>query len=107
MAGSFSTSGEFWKWKLPSDDEWKRRRILWQHKQLTWAEPTAADVAAGREVATNTAPHPPDQGWLEEDLYDQVWNLAELSRELSDLTDFVYRLGRPSRLDRLKQMSEG
>ena len=107
LAGSFSTSGEFWKWKLPSDDEWKRRRILWQHKQLTWAEPTAADVAAGREVATNTAPHPPDQGWLEEDLYDQVWNLAELSRELSDLTDFVYRLGRPSRLDRLKQMSEG
>lgn len=101
----FSNSGEFWTHKVPSRDEWRRRRIVWQHDQLLWSGPTEDDVAAGREVAVDVE-YSPDERWLEQELCDVVWKLAELSRELNDLVDFAQTLTRPSRLERLARVSE-
>lgn len=102
----FSNSGEFRMHKVPSRDEWSRRRIEWQHGQLVWSEPTEAAIAAGREVAVCVM-YSPDERWLEQQLYDVVWELAELSRELNDLVDFAQALTRPRRFESLARVSEG
>ncbi|GAB3631797.1 hypothetical protein GCM10027421_11500 [Microbacterium shaanxiense] len=101
-----SRTGRFWMHKVPSIDEWRRRRIAWQHRQLTWSEPTDADIAAGREVAVRTG-CPPEERWLESGLRELVWDLAELSREFADLADFAHALTRPGRFERLARVSEG
>jgi len=101
-----STSGEFRMHKVPSSDEWRRRRIAWQHQQLVWSGPSEADVAAGRSVAVGVGRHP-EEGWLERQLHDLVWELAELSREFSDVADFAHGLTRPRRFERLTRVSAG
>lgn len=101
-----STTGRFWMHKVPSTDEWRRRRIAWQHGQLVWGEPTEADVAAGRDVVVRTG-RSPEERWLEDELRGLVWELAELSRELTDLVEFAHALTRPRRFERLARVSEG
>lgn len=102
----FLPSGVFAWWKLPEPNQWQQRRIIWQHQQLAWREPTAMDIAAGRQVAVKLN-GPPAEQWLEEELYDVVWKLAELSRELGNLTAFSRSLVRPTRFERLARVSEG
>lgn len=101
----FSGSGEFRAHKVPAHDEWRRRRISWQHGQLTWADITAEDEAAGRSVSVELT-QSPKEAWLEEELQDLVWDLAELSRELRDLAHAAHDLLRPRRIERLAQLAE-
>lgn len=102
----FSRSGKFRWHKLPARDAWKQRRIAWQHHQLLWSDPTEADAAAGRTVAVR-ATQPPGEGWMERELHNVIWELAELTRELDDLADYARALTRPPRLKGLERVSEG
>lgn len=101
----FSSSGEFWWHKLPAQDKWEHCRIRWQHSQLLWSEPTDSDVRAGRDVAVRAA-QSPIKRWLERDLRDVVWELAELSRGLSNLGNFAQGLTHPARFESLARVSE-
>lgn len=94
-----SSSGEF-RAKLPYLDEWQRRRINWQHSHLTWGNPTELDVKAGRTVVIRPTAAP-ETRWLEEDLLELIWDLAELCRGLSDLAAYAHALSKPRRFERV------
>lgn len=106
LRSCFSASGDFELYKVPTHDEWRRRRLAWQHDHLTWAEVEARDRAAGRNVAVRPT-QSPNEAWLEHDLLDLVWDLAELSREFRDLADAANALARPRRFEKLMRASEG
>lgn len=98
-----SVEGRFLPYKLPSPQEWRHRRISWQHGQLRYGSPDAADIAV-RDVVVSTK-RDPDEQWLERDLHDLSWDLAELSRELRDLAEFAYALTRRRRIEKLATAS--
>lgn len=101
----FSNSGEFQVTKLPCLDEWQLRRIRWQHDQLSWGDPTDADIAAGRTVAIRVGTAP-DTRWLEEDLLELVWDLAGLCHELGALATCAHELSKPRRFERVIRATE-
>ena len=105
LSWCFSSSGEFWMTKLPCTDEWRRRRITWQHRYLTHGPLTPADIQANRTVDIRPG-IAPDMRWLEADLLRLVWDLAELCRELDDLADYTQSLSRPRRFERVMRATE-
>lgn len=100
-----STSGEFLIYRLPSLDEWQKRRVRWQHSHLRHSALSESDIAAGRPVAIR-ASAPPDKRWLEEELVQILWDMAELYRELSDLADYAHSMSRPRRFEQVIRATE-
>lgn len=104
LRSRFSPYGTFYGGFI-ANNRWYKRRIDWQHQNLVFANPAADDLSQGREVIVRNIPAPERQ-WLEDELKEDIWDLAEGTRSLSALGDFARRLTASTKIDLVSRMAE-
>ncbi len=105
LMACFSKSGDFRSWKLPKENQWRTRRIRWQHEHVLFREPTIEDSKVGRSIAIRPIIDPQKQ-WLEAELVDMLWNMSELRRDVINVADYIYGLSRNRLVDNLGKATE-
>lgn len=101
----FLQDRDFDTYKLPRKDSWLTKRINWQHNHLYRARSSVEDSAIGRILSVKRVVDP-ELKWLDDEIVQSLWDLAELRRDVETLLDYLNKLASIRVIDRLNKAWE-